>query len=171
MPHPRSGYALPIKVRFYECDPIGHVNNSVYLNYLETVAIEHAADVGWDSAHLLEATGAVFIARRHEIEFFQPAREGDWLLLRTWPADMSGARASRVYDIARLPGAPEDLHGRVLPPGDCELLPKAQCIVRARTDWAFVNPATGRPVRIPTEIINDFLTLDEHRPSAPTRNQ
>lgn len=106
MTRPTSGYVSYVRVRFSECDPLGHVNNAVYLNYLEQVAIDHAAALGWTSTALIHAASALFVARRHEIDYFQPAFEGDLLRVRTWATDMRGARGYRVYDISRV--SPEE---------------------------------------------------------------
>ena len=97
---PRGVFLLTVRVRFHELDPLGHVNNAVFLTYLEEAAIEHSAAAGWPASRLREH--GVFIARRHEIDFLQPAVEGDVLQVRTWAESMSGARAIRAYEIARL---------------------------------------------------------------------
>src|SRR5699024_8640808 len=99
MSGPSSGYVCWFRVRFNECDPLGHVNNGVYLTYLEQAAIDHAAAGGWPSARLRAEAGALFVARRHEIEYVRPATEGMVLEVRTWPSAMSGARAFREYEI------------------------------------------------------------------------
>ena len=156
---PTSGYVSYVKVRFSECDPLGHVNNAVYLSYFEQVAIDHAAALGWSSAALVAKVGALFVARRHEIDYLQPAFEGDLLRVRTWPVEMRGARGLRVYDISRV----EDddrigLVDRLLLPDELVPLPRQDTIVSARTEWAFMNPTTGRPVRIPTLIADDFVS-------------
>jgi acyl-CoA thioester hydrolase len=91
---PTSGFVSYVRVRFNECDPLGHVNNAVYLNYLEQVAIDHAAARGLTSSALIEQAGALFVARKHEIEYHRPAFEGDLLQVRTWPTEMRGARGS-----------------------------------------------------------------------------
>lgn len=153
----RSGYVQFVRVRFHECDPLGHVNNSVYLNYLEQVAIDHAAAVGWPADRLRAEIGAVFVARQHEIEYLRPAFEGDVLRIRTWPEEMSGARGHRVYDITRATEAPGERIDRVLAPEELTPAPRGEILVRARTEWAFVNVATGRPQRIPAEVVTDFL--------------
>lgn len=153
----KSGYVSYVRVRFQECDPLGHVNNAVYLTYLEQVAIDHASAVGWSSGKLSRETGAVFVARKHEIEYFQPARDGDLLRVRTWPQEMRGARAARMYDISRVDGDRTGLVDRML--GASELVPlsRSEIIVRARTEWAFMNVTTGRPARIPPIVANDFI--------------
>ncbi len=155
---PRSAFLLTVRVRFHELDSLGHVNNAVYLLYLEEAAIEHAAAAGWPASRLREH-GGVFIARRHEIDFLRPAGEGDLLQVQTWAEAMSGARAVRVYEIIRLnrtAGTPP-LDGLI----DAETLPTAPgdtVLVRARTEWAFVDVATGRPRRIPAAVRDDFFT-------------
>lgn len=154
-----SGYVSYVKVRFAECDPLGHVNNAVYLNYLEQVAIDHATALGWSSAALLAKAGALFVARRHEIDYLQPAYENDLLRVRTWPVEMRGARGYRVYDISRV-DPDEDrlaLVDRLLLPDELIPSPRSETIVAARTEWAFVNPTTGRPVRIPRLVADDFV--------------
>jgi acyl-CoA thioester hydrolase len=153
----RSGYLQFVRVRFHECDPLGHVNNAVYLNYLEQIAIDHAAAVGWPAERLRIETGAVFVARRHEVEYLRPALEGDVLRVRTWPEEMSGARGFRVYDITRATEPPEGRIDRLLTPDELTPAPSAEVLVRARTEWAFMNVATGRPQRIPKDVTEAFL--------------
>ncbi len=158
MSSPKTGYVAFFRVRFGECDPLGHVNNSVYLTYLEQTAIDHAAALGWSSAELQEEAGAVFVARKHEIEYLQPAREGEWLRVVTWPAEMSGARGNRHYEIGRVTNEePASMVDRVLQPDEIVPMPRAELIVRAKTEWAFMNVTTGRPTRIPPVVVRDFL--------------
>jgi acyl-CoA thioester hydrolase len=154
----RSGYLQFVRVRFHECDPLGHVNNAVYLNYLEQIAIDHAASVGWPAERLRTETGAVFVARRHEIEYLRPALEGDVLRVRTWPQEMSGARGFRIYDVTRATEPPAERIDRLLAPEELAPAPRGEILVRARTEWAFMNVTTGRPQRIPPEVVVDFLT-------------
>ncbi len=146
-----------MRVRFHELDPLGHVNNAVYLTYLEEAAIEHAAAAGWPASRLREH-GGVFIARRHEIDFLQPAVEGDVLQVRTWAESMSGARAHRAYEITRLDRVDGPPHDGLVDAAEVEPVPRDRLLVRARTEWAFVDVATGRPRRIPAAVRDDFFT-------------
>jgi acyl-CoA thioesterase FadM len=72
-PTPKTACRLMVRVRFHECDPLGHVNNAVYLNYLEQAAIDHALLVGWSQQRLEREAGGVFVARRHELDYLKPA--------------------------------------------------------------------------------------------------
>jgi acyl-CoA thioester hydrolase len=114
--------------------------------------------LGWPAERLRREIGAVFVARRHEIEYLRPAVEGDVLRVRTWPEEMSGARGYRVYDITRADEAPGERVDRLLAPAELVPADRREVIVRARTEWAFMNVATGRPQRIPEVVVRDFLS-------------
>lgn len=148
-----------LRVRFHEIDPLGHVNNAAYLNYLEQAAIDHATALGFGMDALAKLGGA-FIARRHEIDYLAPAVSGDWLRVATWPVELSGARAIRNYEITRLV---DEERGAGLPEDRVWLLdeapaPLGDVILRASTVWAFVNTSTGRPHRMPPTLETAFLS-------------
>jgi acyl-CoA thioester hydrolase len=153
---PRHVYLLHVRVRYHELDPLGHVNNSVYLNFMEQAAIEHAEAAGWGAAVLAEIGGA-FVARRHEIDYLRPAVTGEVLRVKTWAESLDGARAIRAYEIARFgtfaPGVPLPPDGLVSPDA---VTPDGEVLVRARTVWAFVDLATGRPRRVPPGLRDGF---------------
>src|SRR4029079_6062661 len=67
-----------LEVRFRDCDPMGHVNNAVYLTYLES-----ARFAWWRSAFgPLGLKEHGFIVARVEIDYRKPALPGDRLLIR-----------------------------------------------------------------------------------------
>ena len=153
------------RVRHHEMDALGHVNNAVYLHYLEQAAIDHTTALGFPTARL-RALGGVFIARRHEIDYLRPAAAGETLQVVTWPVEMPGARAVRDYEIRRHNphGVGEDGAGMIpaaalLPPG--RTFP-GELIVRARTLWVWVDPETGWPRRLPAELRDTFLPRADH---------
>lgn len=156
----KTGYVSLVRVRFSECDPLGHVNNAVYLNYLEQVAIDHGSSLGWSGNELNASAGAVFVARKHEITYHQPAFENDWLLVCTWPTDMRGARGMRSYTVSRFAGDRAGWVDRRLPFAEMPVVDKRDLIVTAQTEWAFMNVATGRPVRIPAHVAGDFVEVE-----------
>jgi acyl-CoA thioester hydrolase len=84
--------------------------------------------------------GRGWVVRSHKIEYLQAAVAGDRIVVRTWVATMKKVTSLRRYQIHRV--------------GDDVLL------ARAETNWAFINFATGQPVRIPPEIADDFPLLD-----------
>jgi acyl-CoA thioester hydrolase len=152
---PRSAFVLPVRVRFHECDPLGHVNNAVYLHYLEQAAIDHAAEAGWPQERLEAEVGAVFMAARHEIDYLRPAVAGDRLVVVTWPEQMGMATALRRYEIRRA-ADDEPVTGLIERP-DLDALIAGETVVRAITRWALVRLDDGRPVRIPVAVMDDFV--------------
>jgi acyl-CoA thioester hydrolase len=102
---------------------------------MQAAALAHTAALGWP-AERYRQLGAGWVARSHAIEYLRPAAVGDEIIVETRVADMRKATSTRVYRIFR--------------PSDGQLLAKA------RTVWAFVNYATGKPTRIPPEIAGAF---------------
>jgi acyl-CoA thioester hydrolase len=129
-------YSTTWRVRSYELDSNAHVNNSVYVAYAEDLATQHAESLGFGREFTL-ARGALWVARRHEITYLRPAGYGDVLELTTEVEEMRGARAIRHTTIRlAADGAP---------------------VVDMRTEWVWLRAATGRPERIPAEIMAAFL--------------
>ncbi len=137
-----SGSAVFKRTRTIEdehVDQLGHVNNVVWINLAIDLAVAHAGSVGMD----FEATkklGGIWIVRRHEIDYHQPALPGEEVLEETWISSLRGARSvrnarfTRVKDGARL--------------------------VSAVTQWAYVDARTQRPRRIDPEILEAFEVLE-----------
>ena len=114
---------------------LGHVNNAVYLHYLEQAAWEHSEYLGVTLARYDEL-GGVFVMRKLEIDYLRPAVAGDTLEIMTWAHEMHGPRAVRKYEIAHADT------GKVL--------------VRATALWAWIERATGRPRPMPPGLIELF---------------
>lgn len=122
-----------------EIDGLGHVNNLVYLRWLQDAAVAHSAHQGWDSAAYRDL-GLAWVARSHFIEYLAPARCDDSVVVRTWVADMKRVTSLRKYQILRS--------------SDGIMLAEAQ------TNWAFVEISTHRLRRIPAEIAGAFEVID-----------
>jgi acyl-CoA thioester hydrolase len=69
-------FTVGLKVRDYECDMQGIVNNAVYQNYLETVRHEFLLSRGVDFADLTKR-GIIVIVTRAELDYKKPLRSGD----------------------------------------------------------------------------------------------
>jgi acyl-CoA thioester hydrolase len=162
---PHHGYGAYFRVRHHEMDALGHVNNAVYLHYLEQAAIQHSTALGYDTPSL-NALGGLFIARRHEIDYLRPAVADDLLQVVTWAAEMTGARALREYAVMRhaLPADGSIPADSLLAPGSA---PVGEIVVRARTVWVWVGVEDHRPRRIPLPIRADFLATQIDAASAP----
>lgn len=135
-PPPPGLFRQTRQVSWSDLDPAGHVNNARYLNYLEDCAVGDARSRGWTMDRMLEEGGFAIVARRYRIEYLAPAYLDEELELATWIGDVRRASAVRHFTVRRV--------------SDGELL------VRARALWAWIDAATGRPVRIPDSFIADF---------------
>ena len=163
MTRPNRRFQTVVTVRFDELDPLRHVNNAVYLAWLEQAAIDHAERAGWSEERQREI-GGVFIARRHEIDYLLPATQHDVLLVTTWVDSLTGARAVRSFEIARITpecAATIPFGGRLIADSDFTPATRADAVLRARTEWAFVDVVTGRPRRIPPACIADFVVVED----------
>ena len=121
-------FQLHRAARAEHIDPSGHVNNAVYLNWLNDAAMAHSEALGYDTKRYHEI-GAVFVVRRHEIDYLRQGFEGDNLVVATWCGEVKRSTALRHYQIVR--------------PADQVTL------LRAVTKWAFMGLKSGRPQRIP----------------------
>lgn len=80
----REPHATDLTVRSYECDSYGHVNNAVYLNYLEAARHGLLASIGFDYP-ALRAAGHGLVVARIDIRYRRPAVEGDALRVLSRP--------------------------------------------------------------------------------------
>jgi acyl-CoA thioester hydrolase len=75
-------FELPFKVRDYECDLQGVVNNAVYQNYLEHTRHEFISSMGLDFAKLHD-DGIDAMVIKIELEYKMPLRSGDEFIVKT----------------------------------------------------------------------------------------
>lgn len=69
-------FQIQLKVRDYECDLQGLVNNAVYQNYLEHARHEYLISRGVDFA-AMAARGEFPVVVRAELDYRKPLRPGD----------------------------------------------------------------------------------------------
>jgi acyl-CoA thioester hydrolase len=133
-----------IAVAGEDIDANRHASNLAYLRWMQEVATAHSSAQGWTLERYRDA-GAGWFVRSHFVEYLRPAHEGDTLLLHTWVAQMRSSSSTRRYFFRREAGG--------------------AAIARAETRWAFVDLATGRPVRIPPEVAGAFLVVPDGDPA------
>ena len=114
-------------------DQLGHVNNAVWVQWIEQVAVAH-----WDAvADPVHQDAYFWVITRHEIDYLRAALEGDRVTGRTWVGEApKGARFDRFVEFTG---------------------PDGRTCVRARTFWAIIDRASGRPIRVPAEVVAPFL--------------
>ena len=116
-----------------------HVNNVVYLQWMQDVAIMHFSDMG--GTEVMHKLGASWFAREHNIKYLSPAFEGEEITIFTWVANLQRARSMRRYMFVRNSDN--------------------KTLVKGETDWVFVDAKTGRPKIIHEDIANLFTPVSE----------
>lgn len=106
-------HQLELKVRDYECDLQGHVNNAVYQNYLEHARHEFLLGCGIDFA-ALAAEGINLVVIRAELDYKLPLRSGDRFRITTQVEQLSPVRFAFRQSILRLPDEKPAVVGRIL---------------------------------------------------------
>lgn len=118
-----------------EVDALGHVSNTVYLDWIMRVARAHSDAAGYNYLAYQEL-GAVFIVKRHEIDYESSAYAGDRIMLTTWIENWKQASCVRMTSISRI--------------GDGVVL------ANAKTKWAYCSMEGFKPTRIPDAIKEAF---------------
>ena len=120
-----------LEVRFRDCDALGHVNNAVYLTYLEQARLNHwRALWGFGNPQLPPDLPGVILARV-EADYKRPARYGDVLDVRLTVAEIGRTSFRYDYEIV-------DEQGRT--------------VLLAKSVQVMYDYAAGKPVAIPGEI-------------------
>jgi acyl-CoA thioester hydrolase len=127
-------FEMTVPVLPGDIDEQNHVNNAVYLRWVQDVASAHGRALANREAQ--PATG--WIVLRHEIDYKAPAMLGDEVLLCTWVGKASRLTFERFTEIRRK--------------NDRQLLSEA------RTLWCPINARTGRPMRVSEEVRAQFST-------------
>ena len=120
-------------------DENGHVNNVVYVQWMQDVATRHADASGCTSA--TKSAGAAWVVRSHKVEYLRPAYAGDPVAALTWVVNFRRATSLRKYKFVRT--------------SDNTVL------ARGETDWVFVDAESGRPRIIPESVTEGFRILGE----------
>ncbi len=95
MDRPAGRLSIDIEVRFRDCDPMGHVNNAVYLTYLE-----EARKYYWRTVLGVEDFRKVdFILARVEVDFRAPAVPGQVLRVWVWAGEFRRSSFDFHYEI------------------------------------------------------------------------
>jgi acyl-CoA thioester hydrolase len=129
-----SRFEMIIPVLPGDIDEQNHVNNTVYLRWVQDVATAHWRTVASPKAQ--ETIG--WLVLRHEIDYKGPATLGDEMVLRTWVGKATRLTFERFTEIRR------NRDGRLLS--------------EARTLWCPIDAQTGRPVRVSEEVRSKFST-------------
>lgn len=126
--HP-GPHVIELEVEASDIDAYDHVNNAVYLTWLDRAAWSHSAALGVPLERCLGLRRGM-AALRTEIDFARAALAGDRVRVATWIAASDGRlRVERHFQVVRAAD-------RVT-------------LARARTEYVCINLDSGRAVRMP----------------------
>lgn len=110
-----------------EIDELNHVNNVVYVQWVQDIAEMHwkvlTKDVPQDNL--------IWVVIKHEVDYVGQAVLGDEVILKTWVGKTGGVKSQRHVEVYN----------------------KEQLIVRAKTTWCLLNTTTYKPTRISEEMV------------------
>jgi acyl-CoA thioester hydrolase len=133
LPEKSVSYTYKLKVETQHIDTLMHVNNVVYLQWVNDISEKH-----WD---ILAKNGLkekyVWVVLRHELDYLNEAVLGDEITLHTWIGESKGVKSVRHVEISK---------------GETKLL-------KAASTWCLIDAKTLRPTRIKNDIL-DILNLD-----------
>ena len=127
-------YTHEFVVQPTEIDVMGHVNNVVYLKWVQDAAEAHWLNKASDEVKKKFS----WVVLRHEIDYLSPTFEGQTIVATTWVDKFSGVKSDRIVEL--------------------KLKESNKLIAKARTTWCLLDSVTMRPKRIEGEIVNVFGT-------------
>lgn len=129
----RERFSQNIIIKPEDIDQLGHVNNIVYLKWVQDVAIAH-----WSTlAHKDIQEKYFWVVVRHEIDYLSSAYLNSQLQAVTWIGGYSGAKSDRfvtIVDIAT-----------------------NKTIASVKTTWCMINAVNHRPARIESDVADLFI--------------
>jgi acyl-CoA thioester hydrolase len=127
-------FEMIVQVLPGDIDEQDHVNNTVYLRWVQDVATAH-----WRAIASPEAQETIgWVVLRHEIDYKAPATLGDEVMLYTWVGKATRLTFERFTEIRR------NRDGQLLS--------------EARTLWCPINAQTSRPIRVSADVRAQFST-------------
>ena len=124
-------FSRTFAVKSDEIDELGHVNNVVYLQWVQDIAVAHWNEAATDE----QREKFIWVVVRHEIDYKKPAFAGEEITAETWVGEWTAVTCERFTEIKR--------------GGDL--------LVKGRTVWCMIDKQTARPVRIDRDLRDRFI--------------
>ncbi len=127
-------FEYPITITESDIDQLGHVNNIIYLKWVQEVAIAH-----WNTVATEEMkSNNLWVVSRHEIDYLRSALLDSKLIAKTWiNEEYSGAKSERFVNI-------------------CDK-DTDQIYAKVKTTWYLLDLQTKRPKRIEQGMMDVFI--------------
>lgn len=131
-------HCVSLEVLAADIDAYDHVNNSVYLAWLDRAAWSHSAALGISLDECVKTLRRGMAAHRTEIDYLRAAVLGDQVLVGTWITDTDHKlRVQRRFQVRRA------VDGETL--------------ARARTDYVCINLDSGKAARMPEVFQQSYI--------------
>ncbi len=134
-PKDTVSHKVNFKVKASDIDELNHVNNVVYLQWVNKISGIHWTLLSNDDLN----KKYFWVAIRHEIDYINPAFLGEEITVYTWVGESAGVRSVRNVHIYK---------GETL-------------LVKTRSTWCLMDINTQRPTRIRQDIL-DVLAVNNN---------
>ena len=129
-------FILPLCATAADIDELDHVNNAVYVHWMEQCAWQHSASLGLGVAQY-QALDRGMAILRHEIDYLASAHAGEALEMGTWIAHADQRlKMDRYFQLKRVV---DNL-----------------TLLRAKTTFVCIELSSGRPKRMPQEFVHGY---------------
>ncbi len=129
---PQNCWETEVKVLETDIDRLGHVNNVVYLRYVQEVAESHWTAIATPG----QLQTSIWVVRRHEIDYSHSILPGMEVVGLTWVHRPEGSRFNRSVWLV----SPD----------------RKTIFARAKTTWLLLDNETGRPKRVEEDLLSRF---------------
>lgn len=140
MIEPNNIFEWEIKITKDMIDRNNHVNNVVYVQLMQDIAIMHSESTG--GTEKVFSMDATWVARSHKIEYLAPAFLDDEIIISTWIENIKKVSSLRRYSFIKKT--------------DSKILAKGE------TEWILVDTNSGRPKKIPDDL-KELYPLSEEK--------
>jgi acyl-CoA thioester hydrolase len=125
-------YSIVKTVCENDLDDLKHVNNVVYVEWIQEISREH-----WQKVSKNVVDNYIWVVRRHDITYYDGAKLKDEVLINTTVKDTKGPISYRLVEMRNN---------------------KTQkLLVKSITEWCLLNSITFKPIRVPEIVKNLFL--------------
>lgn len=121
-------FELEITVNSEDIDVLNHVNNAVYVKWMDKVAFEHWAYLTRNNP----LPQFIWVVLRHEIDYAKQAVLGDKITVKTWVGETRGFKSERYMEFYK----------------------NNDLLVKAKTVWGMLDAETYKPSRIRENVLN-----------------
>jgi acyl-CoA thioester hydrolase len=120
-------FELQIKVTAEDIDGLNHVNNVVYVQWMDTVAFKHWAFLTQNNP----LPQYIWVVLKHEVEYLKQAVLGDIITVKTWVGETKGFKSERLMEFYK----------------------NNQLLVQAKTVWGMLDANNYKPSRIRENVL------------------